>query len=617
MRIVLVAIHPYPSPQAVPLANAFLSGYLGKSQLEIILDDYYVAQDAATCAGRLAGLQPAAVGLSMYVWNRSACAELARELKIRLPGLIIFAGGPEATADPQGVMESAPFDFVIHGEGEKPFAAVCERLLSGRKLDGVKGLVIRGNEGLILTTDEPLVELDTIPSPYLTGILDTADYKGILWQLSRGCGFACDFCFDSRDGHGVRRFSLERIEAELRHFAATGVSQVFVLDSTFNQETLRAKKILRLIKQIAPDIHFHFEVRSEFINREMARLFAGITCSLQIGLQSSNPQILRGVGRALNRDSFSSRIALLNETGAVFGLDLMYGLPGDTPQGFAKSLDYALGLYPNQIDIFPLAVLPGTALAKRSNAIGLYNLPVPPYTLISSPTYTAEQMAESSSLANACNIFYNRGKAVAWFNGVITALGSKPSAFLQQFAEWLVTGSGQSANEASLDDHAVWQLQRSFLTKMFDRKSLRRLLPVVLDLVDYHYHYAAALLTPQTSRPGDKKRDQARLLDHPCCLAPSTRLAGFHYQIYDLLEAGEPAIREFADCFEPTGSWVAIYPLAGEIRTESIAKPYFRLLEQLDGHTPTGKIAARLHIPAAEARSFLEFAFAEGIIKRC
>jgi hypothetical protein len=45
----------------------------------------------------------------------------------------------------------------------------------------------------------------------------------------------------------VRRFSLDRLEAELRHFAATGVSQVFVLDSTFNQDARRAKAILRLI----------------------------------------------------------------------------------------------------------------------------------------------------------------------------------------------------------------------------------------------------------------------------------------------------------------------------------------------------------------------------------
>ena len=265
-----------------------------------------------------------------------------------------------------------------------PSAPDCRKV----RLSTASPALPRGRtSGISLVPAAPLADLDTIPSPWLNGTLHTEDYPGILWQLSRGCGFSCDFCFDSRGSHGVRRFSLERIEAELRHFASHGVSQVFVLDSTFNQDQRRAKTILRMIKKIAPQIHFHFEVRSEFIDREMAELFAGITCSLQIGLQSADPQVLKQVGRSFRRDDFVSRTMLLNESGAVFGFDLMYGLPGDTLAGFRESLDFALGLYPNHLDIFPLAILPGTALAARADSIGLQHLPTPPYTLISAPGF--------------------------------------------------------------------------------------------------------------------------------------------------------------------------------------------------------------------------------------
>jgi radical SAM superfamily enzyme YgiQ (UPF0313 family) len=268
----------------------------------------------------------------------------------------------------------------------------------------------------------------------LNHILDTAHYPGLLWQLSRGCGFRCDFCFDSRDRHGVRRFSLQRIEAELRHFSVSGVSQIFVLDSTFNQDVRRAKSILRLIRRITPQIHFHFEVRSEFIDREMAELFAGITCSLQIGLQSADPQVLNEVGRSFKRNDFVNKTMFLNDVGAVFGFDLMYGLPGDTLDGFRESLDFALGLYPNHLDIFPLAILPGTALAARSESIDLEYLPKPPYTLIRSPGFNSESMNAAHKLAKACDIFYTRGRAVAWFNGVLNPLGLRPSDFLQRFS---------------------------------------------------------------------------------------------------------------------------------------------------------------------------------------
>lgn len=614
MRIALVAIHPYPSPQAIPLANAFLKSHLADAAQDCTLLDFFAGQDAAACVAELVALQPALVGFSMYVWNRALCREIASELARCLPGVTIFAGGPEATADPRGVLLDFPYAFLIAGEGEQSFAQVCARLAANQGIAGIPGLAVMTDNGPALTPSAPLADLDSIPSPYLNHVLDTSRYAGILWQLSRGCGFACDFCFDSRDSHGVRRFSLERVEAELRYFAARGVSQVFVLDSTFNQDVRRAKAILRMIRKRAHRIHFHFEVRSEFIDQEMAQLFAQITCSLQIGLQSSDPQVLKGVNRAFNRDAFVARISSLNESGAVFGFDLIYGLPGDTLPGFCASLDFALGLYPNHLDIFPLAILPGTALAGRSDAIGLRHLSRPPYTLLSSPTFSVEEMAQARGLATACDIFYTRGKAVAWFNGVIDPLGLRPSDFLRKFGEWLTVEKGEVASEAELDDHQIWQLQRGFLERMYAPKRLKRLLPLVLDLVDYHHHYAAALQIPPPPLPTERELQQMHLLDNPWQLAPSTRLAAFQYEILDILEAGAPEVRAFAEHFSASGSWAIIYPGSDGICTESIDESYFRLLEQLDGRTPSGRIAARLGTPVDEAMEFLRFAAGEGII---
>ncbi|HEY4744075.1 MAG TPA: radical SAM protein, partial [Desulfuromonadaceae bacterium] len=361
-------------------------------------------------------------------------------------------------------------------------------------------------------------------------------------------------------------------------------------------------------------IHFHFEVRSEFIDAEMARLFARITCSLQIGLQSADPVVLKGVGRAFDRGAFADRVALLNESGAVFGFDLMYGLPGDTLHGFRDSLDFALGLYPNHLDIFPLAVLPGTPLATRSAALGLRHLPAPPYTIISTPSLGPEEMALARRLARACDIFYTRGKAVAWFNGVVAALGLRPSDVLERFGAWLEAEHGAGLREEDLGDDQIWQMQRAFLTTLLSGKTVRRLLALVLDLVDYHYHYAAALQAPPPSPPTAGELRGARLLDLPCRLAPSTRLAAFHYEILDILDAGAPALRSLANHLNPTGSRAAIYPSSDGVCTESLAEPYFRLLEGLDGRTPVAGIAARLGVSAGEARAFLKFAATEGII---
>lgn len=619
MLIALIAVHPCPSPQAVPLANAFLQSYLNVQAacdpaVGVTLLDFYLGQDVSSCAAEILERGPDAVGFSVYAWNREQCCGIARELRRRLPGAALFAGGPESTAAPGDLLAGSAFDFLIAGEGEETFAQVSARLARGETVGDIPGVATRLADGLRLEPRLPLPDLDAIPSPWLSGVLSARSYRGILWQLSRGCGFSCDFCFDSRGSAGVRRFSAGRIEAELRHFAEAGVSQVFVLDSTFNQDAARAKAILRLIRRVAPGIHFHFEVRSEFIDREMARLFGEITCSLQIGLQSSDPRVMQGVGRVFKRSDFVAKAALLNESGAVFGFDLMYGLPGDNLAGFRESLDFALGLYPNHLDIFPLAVLPGTALAARAAGIGLTHLPAPPYTLLASPSFSAAELAEARRLANACDIFYTRGKAVAWFRSVLVPLGVKPSAFLGRFADWLADRSGASVVEADLEDSEIHRLQRDFLTERFAPKRLHRLLPLVLDLADYHHHYAAALLATPPDLPDGQLVDSLPLLERPARLAPSARLARFHFEILDILDAGEPDIRAFCDHFRQSGSWAVIYPGPGGIAIESLIKPYFRLLELLDGRTPCGALAARLKIPPGEAFSFLRFAAAEGIL---
>ncbi|MCM2359344.1 MAG: radical SAM protein [Geobacteraceae bacterium] len=621
MHVILVAIHPYPSPQAVPLANAFLKSFLATDEglsgaVRVELRDFFVGDDPVTCAAALLGENPDAVGFSCYLWNRGSCREIAAVLRRRQPEVTLFAGGPEPTADPEGVLRESPFDFLILGEGELPFIEAVTRLCAGKPLAGAAGIALRDGEAVTATFRGPVELLDTIPSPHLAGLLPPDRYGGALWQLSRGCDFACSFCFDQKGVKGVRHFSLERVKQELAWFVKNRVPQVFVLDSTFNREMRRAKEVLRLIGRVAPHIHFHFEVRSEFIDPEMARLFARANCSLQIGLQSADPRVQQGVRRIFNAEEFTAKVALLNEAGAIFGFDLIYGLPGDTLAGFERSLDFALALYPNHLDIFPLAVLPGTELAGRADALGLSRLAAPPYTLLATPTFPAAEMGEAARLAAACDIFYSRGKAVAWFNAVLTPLDLAPSAFLKGFGHWLAEQRRGEVAEADLSDGEIWRLQRGHLTSLFAGRRLKRLLPAALDLVDYHYHYAAALLAPQPELPTDRELERLDLLAATFVLAPGARLASFNYEIVDLLECGGLELREFVTCFSRAGSWAVIYPRGGEVFTESLIEPYFRLLERLDGTVPAGKIAAELAIPAAEAASFMEFAAAEGIVRR-
>jgi len=618
VNLTLVAIHPVRSPQSVPLASAFLAASLENNPelaglIRITILDLYGHQSPEECAAAIAATAPDMAGFSVYLWNRDKCCATSRLLREKCSGAVIFCGGPEATASRGEMLTTGEWDFIIAGEGEAPLASVVEKIIAGRGYAKIPGVATREEGAIRLTPALQATDLGALPSPYLSGTIRPADYQGVLWQIARGCGFACDFCFDGGEHGGVRRFSLQRVEEELRLFAASGVSQVFVLDSTFNQDRKRAREILHLIARIAPHIHFHFEVRSEFIDREQARLFSAITCSLQIGLQSASPEVLAGVGRSFNKSDFVSRIGLLNQAGAIFGFDLIYGLPGDDLAGFRASLDFALSLYPNHLDIFPLALLPGTRLAARSRELGLKQLEEAPYTLIETPDFPAQEMEIARRLALACDIFYSRGKAVAWFASILAETGLTPSAFLLEFAEYL-RESGKESAESDLDDGEILVLQSGFITTLFTRLKQKHLLPLALDLVTYNYHYAAALMAVPPPLPSEGELTELDILALPLRLEDSARLATFSYEILEILETGVPDLREFAAGFSRCGSTAVIYPRGGEIFTESLIRPYFRLLERLDGAIPAGRLAAKMKISAEEAVSFLEFALAEGIV---
>jgi hypothetical protein len=250
-------------------------------------------------------------------------------------------------------------------------------------------------------------------------------------ELARGCPFRCAFCFESKGTARVRRFPLARIAAELDRFRAAGVEEVFVLDPTFNADGKRFAEAVRLMAEKGRGLRFVLELRAELLDRTQAKLLADLDCSVQIGLQSSDPAVLAGVDRSFDPAIFARKVRLLEEYGVVYGLDLIYGLPGDDPAGFMRSLDYALALAPNHLDVFRLAVLPGTALGERAASQGLVYDHLAPHLVRSTPTFPAAALDRADRIAAALDLLYNRGRAVVWFPALSKALGMKPSAIIE------------------------------------------------------------------------------------------------------------------------------------------------------------------------------------------
>lgn len=420
------------------------------------------------------------VGMSIYLWNRTWMDSFAATARKRGMKLHLFAGGPEATADDRS-FDFEVYDFLILGEGELAVVEALKQIKDGAQPIG-EGIVTRNTHG----GRAPSPVLNDLPSPILDNLATPFLKPGaaVLWEMTRGCPFNCSFCFESRGDRSIRSFSLERLRKELDILVKQEVGQVYVLDPTFNVDKKRSLEILSMLAQYAPDIHFVFEIRAELLDEELSDAFCEVNCSLQIGLQSTDTLVLKTAGRTFDEAKFTRKIELVNRRGIPFGLDLIIGLPFDTFDAFTHSLDYAMLLKPSNIDIFPLALLPGTTVHEQALDFGISWLMEAPYTIISSPSFSEQELAQALRLKHACDLFFTTGQAGMWLEKLCEASGLHPTAILMQFEDYL--GYCMERTGKSEEELDIFLLQESFIKALLKKLDRQQYLTVLLSFMELH-----------------------------------------------------------------------------------------------------------------------------------
>lgn len=507
MKLALVSLAARESPEAIPLGPACIAAAVKAASasapelasLECVLVEAGLNETPDALASRIASSGAGLVGFSVYSWNRAVLAKAASRLRGAVGGMILFAGGPEATADPAGLAREASLDFAIAGEGESAVVRALRAVISGGELRDLPGVVLiedtPGEPADAAWRAAPPEDPASLPSPWLLGAIDPADCGGgVVWELSRGCPFRCAYCYESKGSSGARPFPLERIEAELDLFVRSGVDYAFVLDPTFDADAKRAALLLDLFRAKAPFMRWKFEVRAELLDKGLVRRFAALDCSLQIGLQSARRETLETVGRpGFDRADFARKAAMLGAAGVTFGLDLIYGLPGDSLRDFEEGMDFALGLEPNHLDVFPLALLPGTELFDRAAELGVEADQGAPYLVRATRELPPEDLASAADLAAASDRFYTAGRAMGWFKAALKPLKARPSVFLREYAAWL-DKRGDPAPAARLDDaRAIEAEQLAFLDEAYGAAGLVALKGALRDLVRLHGAWGRAI----------------------------------------------------------------------------------------------------------------------------
>ncbi|TGM77170.1 radical SAM protein [Leptospira levettii] len=392
----------------VPLAAASLASCLESKEdpIQGIIPSVISPEDTDSLGDkdlidRICKEGPDFLGLSLYLWNTERSLYIAKEVKKRNPEIQILIGGPEVNEDNPYVLGEDGYDIAVSGEAEHNFRSLMKALLNKESLENVENVAYRKKDGFLSPFGIPSpanFPLTDFPSPYTTGHLLVNPKRSTYLETVRGCKSQCTYCFYPKSSQNLRTLDIKETIHLISNLKEKGARELVFLDPTFNHRP-GFDSFLDAIAEVNSDgqMTMFAELRSEGVTPKLATKLrkAGFN-RIELGLQSVNEETLKRVKRFGSPHKVAEVAKMLAGEGIDLLLDLIIGLPGDTPDDIERGihffLEHGLGEW---VQAFPLSVLPGTSMRKDAAKEGLVYMPTPPYRIIQTPTFTPEALRDS------------------------------------------------------------------------------------------------------------------------------------------------------------------------------------------------------------------------------
>jgi radical SAM superfamily enzyme YgiQ (UPF0313 family) len=202
-----------------------------------------------------------------------------------------------------------------------------------------------------------------LPSPFQLGLMPAGAVAYI--ETYRGCPMSCRFCEWGKSGKERAVFSADYIARELRMMEKLKAPAVFLLDAGLNLNIRGFRNLREAHRQTGflKSTLFWAEVYPTVIRDEHVDFLREIgPAYLGVGLQSMDQNVLKLHQRPSETPRFEQ---VVRDLAAVTNIELqiIFALPGDTPEGFRRTLDYALSL-PASLRVYHCLVLPDALMTR-------------------------------------------------------------------------------------------------------------------------------------------------------------------------------------------------------------------------------------------------------------
>ncbi len=335
---------------------AHLAGVLGaaghSSELIQLCEEIAPLPTEAEFKARLREIKPDVIGFSVVTNQWGYAKELASWA--RTPGRpLLVCGGIHATVATEEVLKSGLFDYVFVGECEDAFLEFCDNVAAGRDVRGIRNLAFMDGGKPRINPVRPMPDLAALP-PKDYGIFNfqkliDAKRGWVGLMASRGCPFACTYCFNHlmvrkyrgdlkcsfKELNYIRRFPVVQVISEIKRLLAgySNISMFIFDDDLF---TYDKKYLLEFCREYRKATTLPFVVNAHvgFFDDEMAAALAAANCRIvKFGVESGSERIRRHVmNRHMSNEAIIDAIGTVNRHGMHSSVFIMVGLPQETEE---------------------------------------------------------------------------------------------------------------------------------------------------------------------------------------------------------------------------------------------------------------------------------------------
>lgn len=312
--------------------------------------------------------KPDIVGISCFSFNRRACVELARIVKLASKDTIVVFGGPHATLMAEQMLANYPqIDFIVKGEAELVMEDLLQHIKEDKDTGNVKGLFMRKDNKVVFSGDQELIaDLDRLPLP-----ARHFRYNQII--TARGCPADCIYCATPKlCGRKVRFRSAKHVvdEIEMLH-KKYKISYFFLSDDTFNIKKEHLISICDEIIKRKLQIVWNCMLRVDMVSREMFESMKKAGCvSVFFGIESGSPEILKTLNKGITREQVKEACRLAREFGFEIQTYFIVGSPGESSSTIEETRNLISEIRPMAVTTTLMTLYPGTGLYERARESG-------------------------------------------------------------------------------------------------------------------------------------------------------------------------------------------------------------------------------------------------------